>query len=289
MSSTTHLPPLIERVDSLAASLATALRSAQARAISFALPLYEDDGSVPDYIPVETAHGRAAVNACADALCRFARAADQVPTTAWRAPGIVFCLDDLEDSVHALNAAKDALRAAIAEAAPVALERRTLVKRLLPGRSMLQVYRHAHVAAPTVTRAGFTWSPTTAGTTTLTPEEAGRFIEDRLAGGAFRDAAQREAFELAWRRVGQLGANARVLRRREVAPHPRVTLFEGKGRGAPKRMHHANLPVFVFGRDMFPVTPLKDFDVARRRKRRSDATAPAPLLQPLGLFIAETP
>ncbi len=289
MASDTHLLPLIERLDSVAASLARSLRAARARAIAFALPLYEDDGSVPDYIPVATSHGRQAVDACADALCRFARAADQVPTTAWRAPGIVFCLDDLEDEVHSLNAAKDALRAAIAEVAPVALERRALVKRLLPGRSMLQVYRHAHVAGPAVTRAGFTWSPTTAGTTTLTPEEAGTFIEERLAGGAFRDGAQREAFELAWRRVGRLGAGARILRRREVAPHPRVTLFEGKGRGAPKRMHHANLPVFVFGRDAFPVTPLKDFDVTRRRRRRSDATAPVPLLQPLGLFIAETP
>ena len=109
------------------------------------------------------------------------------------------------------------------------------------------------------------------------------------AAGAFRDADQKLAFERAWERLGSLGANARVLRRREVAPHPRVTLFEGKGRGAPKRMHHANLPVFAFGREPFPVTALKDFDVTRRRKRRADATAPAPLLPPLGLFVAETP
>lgn len=289
MNTDSSLLQLVERVDSLAAALADALRGADAQAIAFTLPLYEDDGSVPPYIPVASLHGRPAVEACATALCRFARAAEQVPTTAWRAPGIVFCLDDLETAVHDLNAAKDALRAALREAAEAALDRRALVKRLLPGRSMLQVYRHAHVASPAVTRAGFTWSPTTAGTTTLTPEAAASFIEERIAGGAFRDAAQREAFELAWKRVGRLGANARILRRREVAPHPRVTLFEGRGRGAPKRMHHANLPVFVFGRGAFPITPLKDFDVTRRRKRRSDATAPVPLLAPLGLFVAEVP
>ena len=54
-------------------------------------------------------------------------------------------------------------------------------------------------------------------------------------------------------------------------------------------MYHANLPLFVFGRDPFPITALKDFDVTRRRKRRSDATAPVPLLPPLGLFVSETP
>ena len=280
---------LVERVDSRAAALADALRGADARALAFGLPLYGEDGAVPPYVAVEALHGRAALEACAGALCRFARAADQVPTTSWRLPGIVFCLDDLEADVHGLNAAKDALREALAETAPTALDRRALVKRLLPGRSMLQVYRHAHVATPAVTRAGFTWSPTTAGTTTLDVEAAAALIEERLAGGGFRDAAQREAFERAWERLGRLGAGARILRRREVAPHPRVTLFEGKGRGAPKRMHHANLPVFAFGREPFPVTALKDFDVTRRRKRRSDATAPTPLLAPLGLFVAEAP
>ena len=289
MKSDAPLRERIADVDAAADTLATALRGADARAIAFELPLYGDDGSVPPHIPAVSLHGRAALDACADALCRFARAADQVPTTAWRLPGIVFCMDDLEARVHALNAAKDALRAALIETAPASLDRRALVKRLLPGRSMLQVYRHAHVAAPTAMRAGFTWSPTTAGTTTLSVEAAATFIEERLAGGAFRDTEQRIAFERAWERLGSLGAGARILRRREVAPHPRVTLFEGKGRGAPKRMHHANLPVFVFGRDPFPVTPLKDFDVTRRRKRRSDATAPQPLLPPLGLFVADAP
>ena len=276
-------------MDAAAAALADSLRIADARAVAFELPLYGDDGSVPPHIPVASLHGRAALEACCDALCRFARAADQVPTTAWRLPGIVFCLDDLESLVRDMNAAKDALRDALAEVAPKALDRRALVKRLLPGRSMLQVYRHAHVATPAAMRAGFTWSPTTAGTTTLDVEAAAAFIEERLTGGAFRDTEQRISFERAWERLGALGSNARILRRREVAPHPRVTLFEGKGRGAPKRMHHANLPVFVFGREPFPITALKDFDVTRRRKRRSDATAPTPLLPALGLFVAETP
>ena len=287
MATDSALLERIDRVDRAAAALAEALRGADARAAAFALPLYGDDGTVPPYIPVEALHGRAALEACAGALCRFARAADQVPTTAWRLPGIVFCLDDLEADVHALNAAKDALRAAFLEAAPAALDRRALAKRLLPGRSMLQVYRHAHVASAATIRAGFTWSPTTAGTTTLTVEGAAALIEKKLAGGSVRDADQRTAFELAWERLGTLGANARILRRREVAPHPRVTLFEGRGRDAPKRMHHANLPVFAFGREPFPITALKDFDVTRRRRRRSDATSPTPLLAPLGLFVAE--
>lgn len=289
MISDSALLVRVDLVDSRAASLAEALRRADAKAVAFELPLYGDDGSVPPHIPVGPLHGRAALLAAADALCRFARAAEQVPTTAWRLPGIVFCMDDLEARVHELNAAKDDLRAALAEAAPAALDRRALVKRLLPGRSMLQVYRHAHVAVPAAMRAGFTWSPTTAGTTTLSVEAAAAFIEERLAGGAFRGTEQRVAFERAWERLGTLGANARILRRREVAPHPRVTLFEGRGRGAPKRMHHANLPVFVFGRGPFPITALKDFDVTRRRKRRSDATAPLPLLPPLGLFVSEVP
>ena len=289
MNSDSALLEHIADVDAAASRLAADLRAADARAVAFELPLYGDDGSVPPLIPSRALHGRAALEACADALCRFARAADQVPTTAWRLPGIVFCLDDLEDRVHALNAAKDALRTAINEAAPAALDRRALAKRLLPGRSMLQVYRHAHVASREAMRAGFTWSPTTAGTTTLSVEAAAAFIEERLTGGGFRDTEQRLAFERAWERLGTLGSNARILRRREVAPHPRVTLFEGKGRGAPKRMHHANLPVFVFGRDPFPITPLKDFDVTRRRKRRSDASAPTPLLPPLGLFVSEVP
>ena len=287
MATDASLLELVSRVDDAAATLARDLRSADARAFAFALPLYGDDGTVPPFIEVESLQGRRAIDACADALCRFARAADQVPTTAWRLPGIVFCLDDLEGEVHELNARKDALRRGIAEAAPAALDRRALVKRLCPGRSMLQMYRHAHVASAAVMRAGFTWSPTTAGTTTLTVEAAAAFIEERLAAGAFRGPDQRAAFERAWERLGTLGANARILRRREVAPHPRVTLFEGRGKDAPKRMHHANLPVFVFGREPFAITALKDFDVNRRRKRRSDATSPTPLLAPLGLFVAE--
>ena len=193
---------------------------------------------MPPHIPVGSLHGRAAIEACADALCRFARAADQVPTTAWRLPGIVFCMDDLEAQVHSLNAAKDALRAALVEAAPTALDRRARRQAPVAGAVRCsRVYRHAHVAAPDAMRAGFTWSPTTAGTTTLSVEAAAAFIEERLAGGAFRNSEQRVAFEMAWKRLGSLGAGARILRRREVAPHPRVTLFEGKGRGAPKRMH----------------------------------------------------
>ena len=199
-------------------------------------------------------------------------------------------MDDLEADVHALNAAKDALREAVARAAPVALDRRALVKRLLPGRSMLQVYRHAHVASPAAMRAGFTWSPTTAGTTTLSVEAAAAFIEERLTGGAFRDTEQRIAFERAWERLGTLGGNARILRRREVAPAPARHAVRGQGAGArPSACTTRTCRCSRSGRDPFPITPLKDFDVTRRRKRRSDATAPAPLLPPLGLFVAETP
>lgn len=260
-------------------------QAAEHRAEVYTVPLHEG-GEVPPLIPVRRVAGAAATRLSAEGLLRFARAPEQVPTTAWRLPGVVFCIEDLSAELHAINAAKDRLRELVKAEAATESERRKLVRRLFPGQSVLQLYRHAHVASPDVERIAFTWSPTTAASSTMTVRDAARLVEDRLAHGDFFDIDQRRSFEIAWQTLGRLNhGETRIIRRKTVATHPRVSLFEGRGRGAPKLMHHANLPVFVFGRDRLPVTPLKDFDVTQRRKRRSDQKLLVTLLNGLDLYV----
>jgi len=244
-------------------------------------------GRVPDGVEVDSINGADALALVDTALSEFRLRENQSPGSVIRLPGVARCEDSLLPRLVDINARKDQLREAIVQAAPKYRARNTLMRRLFPGRNMLQVYRHIHVAEPEVTRIAYSWSPVTSATTTLSHEQVRELITARLESATHMEPDDARAHEIALDTLGALTSGSKVIQRRPVAPHPRITLFNGRGRGASKKMHHANLPVFVAHDQRIDLGTLSPYDPSARRHTRSDAKNLIPLLYPLHLYMTQ--
>ena len=256
----------------------------------YALPVLTER-SVPDVLDVETTLGEAAIDSAARAFRQFRLLDIQDAGTAFRLPG--WLIVDAEElaPVHAVNAHKESLRAAIRELAEEAPDRERLCRRLFPGCSMNQIYRRIVTVEERLEAVRFTWSPTTVSTTRLAPADVYATLEKRLAEALAANRTEWvQALEIARRRVASLPSSSVVLRRRPVAPHPRATLFVTRGRGAKKSMIHANLPVMLTRHSAdLTVSDLRGFDRDRRRRQRSDKRVLEPILEGLHLYVERVP
>ena len=256
----------------------------------YALPVL-GERSVPDVLDVEISRGERAIEAAARAYGQFRLLDVQDAGTAFRLPGwLVVDADDLEP-VHAVNRAKEELRAAIRAVAEEAPDRERLCRRLFPGCSMNQIYRRIVTADGPLAALRFTWSPTTVSTTRLAPAAVHDTLEKRRAEALAADRTEWvQALEIGLRRVASLSSSEVVLRRRPVAPHPRATLFVTRGRGAEKSMVHANLPIVLPASCAdIEVSDLRGFDRERRRRQRSDKRVLEPILEGLHLYVERRP
>ena len=247
-----------------------------------------DRASSSASIDVERLQGRRAVEPIANMIKQFERVEGQVPGTVLRLPSLVV-VDGLDRRrLHRLNVRKDALREAIAAAVPAGIQRDRFCRRLFPGVSMLQVYRHLpfsdEISHPQ--RVAFTWSPVTVSTKVLDAGEVLTLFDEREKVARMeQQEAVLDAIAIARRLVATLPKSHSIVRRKPVAPHPRVTVF---GTSRVKHMLHANLPLFLPAacRDI-PVTELTSFDPNCRRKIRSDRKKVWPILESLNLYSLE--
>lgn len=242
-------------------------------------------GRVPDIVNVEPVDGADAVELTAAAVGEFELQAGQAPGSVFRLPGVARCCPSLMSDIARINDSKDRFREAVAIAAPSSRARNTLVRRLFPGKNMLQVYRHIHCASSDISRIAFSWSPVTSASTTLARDDAIDLIVRRRDGAADVDPNLFDAFTIALDTLAELSPSTLVIQRRPVAPHPRMTLFTGSGRDALKRTHHANIPVFVSRDQSVDCGALKSYDPSSKRRMRRDTKNLQPLLFPLHLYI----
>lgn len=286
MVSMTYLVELLSLFRSLEEEISAFSRAwlMQGTATVYRIALYKE-GRVPDGVDVESVRGSSAVELVDSALNEFKLREGQAPGSVFRVPGIAHCQKDLLPQLAKINARKDQLRQAIVHSAPTTRARNVLVRRLFPGRNMLQVYRHIHFAGPDVTRIAFAWSPVTSATTTLTQVEARMLITTRLDESVSMEPEVIQSHEIALQALGALTAASKVIQRRPVAPHPRITLFTGNGRKASKKTHHANLPLFVAHGQSVGIGTLKTYDPGTRRRTRSDQKKLVPLLYYLNLYM----
>ena len=236
----------------------------------------------PDVIEVEALTGQQAIDATVAALRTFQRDIDQAPGTVMRLPGYFQLSASVLPLAMAVNTAKLALMDAIeAErvAQNLAPEMRPKLMRKALGSSLFstkQLQRTLHVFDGAPRRISFTW----AGHTTSTERIRVAKVREQLAHAAKLRAAAEDIPVQQTPEYLDLAAIIRLddadvlIKHKQIAPHPRCTLWFGptgmKWDAQPK----ANLPVFVLAGDgQMKLSDLKHFDKAVRNERRRDVKA----------------
>jgi len=243
-------------------------------AIVYQLPIIRGDGGdapeVPAQIEPNVIVGEQAVRMAAQSLGQFQRDPEQHPGTVWRLPGVVFLNEPIGEIIDSINQVKDALHLLI-KLFPEG-SRATITRPMMPGVSMLQVYRHIHFSDRVPHRLSFTWAGHTTLTKTMRPDQAIAFLNERKSiVPADYDCEKWESIiEFQKKQINQPPMNAEIKLRRYLAPHPRLMLFYD-GNTAYDKMYHANLPIFVYapnGTKSFKVSHLTQYERAKRRGPR---------------------
>lgn len=252
----------------------------------------------PPVIAVEALTGRRALALAETALLQLDYIPNQHPGTALRFPGLVALSEDPLPRVSPVNAAKAAMHEALQAALrdePSALRRARFYKELLPGVSILQATRQVNALSEPPYSFAFTWLSKSVSSEIISPEKAVALVEAAKNSPPLGTPSTSWAALLAAQksRIMALPPAARIQRRRDVAPHPRLLAIKAKGE-LPPLTFSAALPAFFHlpsGKlaDLPLVTPLQNFDrskAARTRQPRSSANR-HDLVPELNLYYLE--
>lgn len=242
------------------------------------LPLLHEQRT-PDVIEVSPLVGQHAIDATIDAIGTFERDIGQAAGTVMRLPGYFQLSTSVLPLALAMNNAKHALMAAI-EAERIAQNltpemRPKLMRRALGAAtfSTKQLQRTLHAFDGSPRRLSFTW----AGHTTGNERIAVAKIREKLSIAALA-RAEREAIAvqqtpeyLDLKMIVHLDDTDILVKHKNIAPHPRCTIWFGPSGARWDAQPKANLPVFVLAGDTpMKLSELKTFDKSARGERRCD-------------------
>ncbi|CAG8863397.1 hypothetical protein PS627_00335 [Pseudomonas fluorescens] len=242
------------------------------------LPLLQEQRT-PDVIEVQALTGQQAIEATIDAIGTFERDVGQAPGTVMRLPGYFQLSASVLPLALDMNNAKLQLMAAI-EAERIAQnltpEMRPRVMRRALGAatfSTKQLQRTLHVFDGAPRRISFTW----AGHTTSNERIAVAKIREKLTAAALARAesehipVQQTPEYLDLKMIVHLDDTDILVKHKNIAPHPRCTIWFGPTGERWDAQPKANLPVFVLaGETPMKLSELKTFDKSARGERRSD-------------------
>ena len=245
------------------------------------LPLLHEQRT-PDVIEAQALVGQQAIDATIDAIASFERDVGQAAGTVMRLPGYFQLSQSVLPLALDVNNAKLRLMAAI-EAERIAQNltpemRPRLMRRALGAAtfSTKQLQRTVHAFDGAPRRLSFTW----AGHTTGNERIAVAKIREKLTAAA-QARAEREEIPinqtpeyLDLKMIVHLDDTDVLVKHKNVAPHPRCTIWFGPTGQRWDAQPKANLPVFVLaGETPMKLSELKTFDKSVRGERRRDTKA----------------
>lgn len=250
----------------------------------YQLPVLTEQ-SVPVRIEPVLLVGDEALTLALHAYGAFGYEPGQHPATTARFPGVLILSQSLEQQIQKINELKDRIRAVMAQHPPGS--RAAIARQTLPGKAMLHLYRRIHFAS-NVRRILWTWAGHTTGNRNVTVEQAADEIEagrnyppehiSRDQWGAIIDAEIRL--------LGTLGPSPRLLFRRRIAPHPRISIYPLADK-TPPAVHHGNLPLVVYTPEDEPlpeITPLREYIEGVRTGLRRDRQRLVPVIERIHLY-----
>lgn len=250
----------------------------------YRLPVLTEQ-TIPLLIEPSLVVGDEAITLAQHAFRAFYREPDQHPATVVRFPGVLVLREPLDAEIAAINALKDKIRSQMTAYPPGS--RAYITRKTLPGRVMLQIYRRIHTAS-SVRRVLWAWAGHTTGHRNVTVEQAAEEIE---AGRSYPPAhIPRDEWsaiiDAELRLLGTLGPSPRLLFRRRIAPHPRVTIYSQDDK-TPPAVHHGNLPLVVYVPEdeaLPEITRLKDYVEGVRTALRRDRQRLVPVIERIHLY-----
>lgn len=242
------------------------------------LPILQEQRT-PDVIEVKALEGQQAIDATVHAISTFERDIGQAPGTVMRLPGYFQLSASVLPLAMEVNNAKQQLMAAI-EAERIAQNltpemRPRLMRRALGAAtfSTKQLERKLHAFDGAPRRLSFTWAGHTTGNEKVL---VGKIREQLNAAAQARahneDIPVHETPEyLDLRAIVRLDDTDVLVKHKNIAPHPRCTIWFGPTGERWDAQPKANLPVFVLAGDTpMKLSDLKTFDKSARGGQRKD-------------------
>jgi len=239
--------------------------------ICWKLPIHKEQ-KIPDIIEPIEIRGHQAIPMIQHIIKQFEFEEGQDPATAVRLPGIVKLKENeiVWDLLNKVQSTKIEIKKAMMTLPP--RQRPTLVKEILPGKSLLQIYRQINFFDDNLRKMVFTWVGNTY-SSKLTSKEK---ITERILNTwdippigvdiqTWNYGLQKEL-----NLINNISSNEQLSIRKKIAPHPRCMVFTDEITGRPSQTFFANMPLFTTNDD-FELTLLRAFNKLERKAKKSNA------------------
>ncbi|KRP85367.1 MULTISPECIES: DNA replication terminus site-binding protein [Pseudomonas] len=241
------------------------------------LPVLQEQRT-PDIIDVSEVADEEIIEVTLEAIGTFERDLGQAPGTVMRLPGYFQLSESVLPFALEINVAKkkvlDAIEAVrVAQNLTPEMRPRIMRRALGPGFSTKQLQRTLHAFDGAPRRISFTWAGHTTGNEKISVAKIRlQLINESEARAASEEIPVHETPEyLDLRAINHLADTEVLIKHKNVAPHPRCTIWFGEKGERWDATIKANLPVFVLAGEIeMKLSQLKSFNKAARGEKRRD-------------------